>query len=452
MLIGLGVLSIFVLTLATAWFVLQEFAYVSVDRGKLQGRADRGDPAAVRALALTERLSFVLSGAQLGITVTTLLVGYVSEPLLGEGIAGALGFTDWPYSARLSLSLIATLMFSTLLQMVLGELAPKNLAIAAPERLARGLSRSTAAYLWLAGPVIRLFDGLSNAVLRRVGIQPVEELPQGATPEELDRIVEESHHGGLVDQRLADLLQHALSFAELRVEQVMTPRVDVQVVRSDAPARRIVELLSTGRSRFPVVDEDIDDVAGVAGVTELLTVPPTERGTRPIAQIASPAVTVPATLPLPDALERLRQERRQMALVIDEYGGFAGVVTFEDLAEQVVGPILDEDDPDEPLPRQLPQGWSVPGRLRLEELEDLTGWCVTDPGDFATVGGLVLDRLGRTAAVGDQVPVSARAGNAFDAPVVALCLQVREVHRHVPHRVVLTEAPAGTARTAGSGS
>lgn len=453
MLIGLGIASVLLLTAATGWFVLQEFAYVSVDRGRLRERADTGDVAAGRALRLTGRLSFVLSGAQLGITVTALLVGYASEPLLGEGLAHALDVTGMSYAARLSLALLVTLVFSTLVQMVLGELAPKNWAIAQPERLALGLARSTTAYLWVAGPLIRLFDGLSNRMLHAVGIEPVEELPQGATPEELERIIDESHRTGLVDQRLNDLLQQTLRFREQTVEHVMTPRVDVQVVGAGDPASRVVELLDGGRSRFPVVGEDIDDVVGVVGLHELLTVPACERETTPVSEVATPPVVLPATLPLPDALERLRSARRQLAVVIDEYGGFAGIVTFEDLAEQVVGPILDEDDPAEPGPERLPggHGWLVPGRFRLADLAALTGWSLPGTSDYSTVGGLVLDRIGRTARVGDEVRVGAHGDGGYEADPVEVRLEVRAVRRHVPDQVAVGPA-RGEPGTGGDGS
>ncbi len=441
MLIAVGILSVVALTVLTAWFVLQEFAYVSASRGRLRAQAREGDRPAARAAALGDRLSFVLSGAQLGITVTALLVGYVSEPLIGEGLAQALGFTGLSYAVRLTISLVVTLVFSTIVQMVLGELAPKNWAIAEPDRLARALARSTTAYLWVAGPLIRVFDGLSNALLRAVGIEPVEELPQGATSEEFERIVAGSHEGGLMDRRLSDLLQHTLRFDDLRVEEVMTPRVDVHAVRAREPASAVAALLDAGHSRFPVVGESVDDIVGVVGIAELLELPVERRDAVSVGDIASPAVTIPAVLPLPAALEMLRSEQRQLAVVLDEYGGFAGVVTFEDVAEQVTGPILDEKDRGEPRPERRDGGWAVPGRTRVDELADLTGVDLGDTGDASTVGGVVLQRLGSTAHPGDRVEATGREIDGRERVEVRVCLEVRETRRNVPTLVLMRTVP-----------
>ncbi|MGC1207914.1 MAG: CNNM domain-containing protein, partial [Ornithinimicrobium sp.] len=223
MLILSGLLVILVLTIATGYFVAQEFAYVSVDRGKLQKLADQGDAAAERALKVTSRLSFTLSGAQFGSTLTALLVGYAGEPLLGRGMADRLGFVGLSDAATLTLSLAITLIFSTAVQMVLGELGPKNWAIARSVPLARALSRTTLLYLMIAGPIISVFDKASNALLRSVGIEPVEELPQGATPEDLQRIISDSAMGGLLDDDLTKLLGRGLAFRGHAAEEVMTP-------------------------------------------------------------------------------------------------------------------------------------------------------------------------------------------------------------------------------------
>lgn len=212
MLILAGLGLILVLTVATGYFVSQEFAYVAVDRSRLRTLAEDGDAAAARALRVTSRLSFVLSGAQVGITITALLAGYFAEPYLGAGLADLLGAAGVPSAVSMSISVILALLLATIIQMVLGELAPKNLAIAKSEAIALRLSRSTLMYLTIAGPVIHLFDSASNRILRRVGIEPVEELPQGATPQELDRIIETSYEQGLLDQDTMRLLDRGLDF------------------------------------------------------------------------------------------------------------------------------------------------------------------------------------------------------------------------------------------------
>lgn len=426
MLILSGLLAIVALTVATGYFVAQEFAYMAADRGRLQQMAEAGDRAAERALRVTQKLSFMLSGAQFGITVTALLAGYVAEPLLGTGLAGLLGLTGLSAAAAVSLSMVIALVFATAVQMVLGELLPKNLAIARPEPLATALSSSTLAYLTVAGPVIRLFDASANRLLRALGIEPVEELPQGATPEDLRLIITDARGEGQLDAELSRLLDRGLGFRELVAEQAMTPRVMVHVVQAQEPVIRVVELLDTGRSRFPVYGDDLDDLRGVVGLAEVLTVDPDQRASALIGDIASPALVVPTSLPLPAVLERLRSERRQLACVVDEFGGFAGVVSLEDLAEELVGEIHDEDDLAEDVIEPLGQGlWRVPGRMRVDEIADVTGVELPEHDTYDTVSGLMLSRLGRTAQVGDEIQLD------------GVSLRVTAVTRKVPDSIVL---------------
>ncbi|USQ79521.1 hemolysin family protein [Ornithinimicrobium faecis] len=437
MLIVSGLLVIFVLTVLTGYFVAQEFAYVSVDRGQLQKLADEGDPAAARALKVTSRLSFTLSGAQFGITLTALLVGFAGEPLLGRGLANVMGFTDLSPAATTSLSLAITLVFATGIQMVIGELGPKNLAIARPVPLARALSRSTLIYLAVAGPIIGLFDRASNALLRSVGIEPLEELPQGATPEELHRIIDEAHTGGLLDEDLSRLLGRGLAFRNHVAQEVMTPRIDVETVQADEPAARVLELLETGHSRFPVIGRDIDDIVGVIGLHELLAVPAAQRPTATVRDLASDALIIPESLPLPRVLEQMRESHRQIAVVVDEYGGFAGIITFEDVAEEVVGEIWDEGDTEEESVEEQPDGtWEVPARLRLDEVLDTTGVALPEHEDYDTVSGLIMERLERVAEEGDTIEVAWDARDEHGSPEVhRVRLDVLSVQRFVPDMV-----------------
>ena len=455
----LGIALILALTAATGYFVAQEFAYVAVDRNALRQLADDGDPAAERALRVTSQLSFTLSAAQFGITVTALLVGYVSEPLVGERLAELLD-PSMSYAARLSLSVTAVLVFSTIVQMVFGELAPKNLAIARTVPLARALSRSTLVYLSLSGPVVRLFDRASTALLRKVGIEPVAELEHGATAEDLTRIIDESHAGGLLDDDLSEVLEGGLRFRELDAADVMTPRVRVRTVRADAPVSELVELLDTGWSRFPVTGRDGDDIVGVAGIAEVLSVEPALRSTTPVGSVASDTTVVPTSAPLPRVLDQIRADHRQLAVVVDEHGGFAGIVTFEDIAEEVVGEILDEDDAPEPgVVETSPDSWVVPGHLRLDELDTASELRLRSSDEYSTISGLILEHLGRTAVAGDEVVVEARrevghdhdtpgvddesSSSATDPAPVSVRLTVEQVTRHVPSSVRVEALDAG---------
>ncbi|GAA1174957.1 hemolysin family protein [Ornithinimicrobium humiphilum] len=440
MLIATGIAVIVVLTLFTGYFVAQEFAYVSVDRGRLRQLADEGDQAAARALRITSRLSFTLSGAQFGITVTALMVGYLGEELLVRGLTESYADIGWlARAAMISLFSIGTLVFSTVLQMVIGELGPKNLAIARPVPLARALSRTTLIYLTILGPVIRLFDMASNALLRSVGIDPVEELPQGATPEDLTRIIAESHSGGTLDEELSTLLGRGLAFRERVAQEVMTPRTSVHTVQADETAATVLEALHTGHARFPVVGRDIDDVVGVIGLHGLLQVDPEDRATTVIRDLCEDAVILPESLPLPKVLEALRTHHQQLAVVVDEYGGFAGIVTFEDVAEEVVGEIWDEDDAEESTSQDRGDGiWDLSARLRIDEVAQLTGIELPESENYDTLSGLVLDRLGRTAEEGDSVLVrwTSRDGEG-DEYVHQTRLDVVTTQRFVPETVVM---------------
>ncbi|MGH3678833.1 MAG: hemolysin family protein [Natronosporangium sp.] len=438
MLILVGLALIIGLTLATGYFVAQEFAYVAADRSRLAHQASEGDPAARRALRVTERLSFTLSGAQLGITVTVLLIGYLAEPYLGQGLVQLLSGdgTRIPETASLSIALILTLLFSTAVQMIIGELAPKNLAIARSNRMARALSTSTLAYRAVTAPVVRLFDSASNRLLRLVGIEPVEELPEGATAEDLEQIIAEAQAQGHLDAETSRLLERGLDFRGHTAAEAMMPRVSVTTVSADQPLTEVVALLDrSGHSRFPVLGpEGVDDIVGVVGVFDVLGVPPDRRAITTAGAVAVPPLLLPAALPLPVVLDRLRRGHRQLACVVDEYGGLAGIITLEDVAEELVGPISDEADPPEPVAaRQRDGTWLVPATLRIDEVADATGVELPTSEHYDTLSGLVLRRLGRMARVGDEVEV------------VGVALRVVAVHRQVP-KTVRVQAPPEVPR------
>ncbi|WP_033344739.1 hemolysin family protein [Catenuloplanes japonicus] len=433
MLIVVGLLLIFVVTVATGYFVAQEFGYVAVDRGKLRQEAEAGDAAAARALKVTERLSFMLSGAQLGITVTALLVGYVAEPYLGGGLNALFGGTGLPAAVSYPLSMALALTFATIVQMIFGELAPKNLAIARPEALAKALSRSTLIYLTVFGPVIKLFDLAASRLLRRIGIEPVEELPEGATAEDLTQIIAEAQKEGHLDAETSALLDRGLDFRRLTAGEVMVPRVDVASVRADDPVSRVVELLASGHSRFPVRGAaGVDDVTGVVGINDVLAIPPARRSEVPVSEIASPPLMVPESLPVPAVLDRLRAGHRQLAIVVDEYGGFAGVITLEDIAEELVGPIRDEDDLPEASPVKQDDGsWLVPARWRIDEVADATGIALPEADEYDTVSGLIMRQLGRIPEVGDALELTLPGVETEERALVS----VISVDRHVPGTV-----------------
>ncbi|WP_285709242.1 hemolysin family protein [Microtetraspora sp. NBRC 16547] len=441
--IALGLLAVLVLTLATGYFVAQEFAFVAADRSVLRQQKD--DPAAQRALEVTGRLSFMLSGAQLGITVTTLLVGFIAEPAISDVLRDPLESAGVPAGVVPGLSVALGIGIATIVQMILGELAPKNLGIARPEPVAKFLARSTLIYLKIAGPVIHLFDSAATRLVRLAGIEPVEELEHGATPEELSRIVADSAAAGELPSRLAELLERALSFGDRTAEDVMVPRPRVISLRAGRNVRDLLDAVRDhGHSRYPVLGADGDDVIGVTGLREMLKAGPYEN--EPVSTIMRAPVLVPATLPLPAVLQRMRASDDTFVCVIDEYGGLAGIVTTEDLAEELVGELVDENDP-EPL-GVVPHddgSWDVPARLRLDEVERATGVRLPESEDYETMAGLVLASLGRMTEPGDEitVPVEQDADPFTDSEEKLAVVTVLSLQRRVPGwvRLALRDEP-----------
>ncbi|MBX9245465.1 HlyC/CorC family transporter [Actinotalea ferrariae] len=440
-----GVVVVLAITAVTGYFVAQEFAYMAVDRSRLGARSAAGDAAANRALSVTRRTSFMLSGAQLGITVTGLLVGYVAEPLIGESLGEALGGVGVPDGVGIAVGTVLALLFSTVVQMIFGELFPKNLAIARPEPVALRLATSTTWYLRLFGWLIRIFDAASNALLRALRIEPVHDVEHSATVRDLEHIVADSRESGDLPAELSVLLDRILDFPDQDVEHAMIPRARVDVVRAGQSVQDVREQMTTGHSRYPVLDED-DLVVGVVHLQDVLALLP--GSAQPVESIMRPALMVPTAMTLPDALRLLSGTANQMACVVDEYGGFAGVVTLEDLAEELVGEITDEHDPE--IPTAVLGGedgmWVMPGDVHVDEVERALGRDLP-LGDYETIAGLVIAEHGALPEVGASVDVElpgdpADLALAEPPPPVVMRVDVLEVERHVPSlvRVVLPVA------------
>ncbi|PRY51706.1 CBS domain containing-hemolysin-like protein [Geodermatophilus tzadiensis] len=438
----LGVAVVGGITVLTGYFVAQEFAYMAVDRSTLAARAEAGDAAATRALGVTRRTSFMLSGAQLGITVTGLLVGYVAEPLIGESLGALLGGVGIPTGVSVGTGAVLALLFSTLVQMLFGELFPKNLAIARPEPVARWLGASTTVYLTVFGPLIWVFDQASNLLLRALRIEPVHDVEHAATARDLEHIVEESRESGDLPAELSMMVDRILDFPDRDVEHAMIPRPRVGTVNDADTLGQLRELMSSGHSRYPVLDATSGDVAGVVHLADLLTTP--EPDTAPVTAIARECLAVSTFTSLPDALRRLTETQNQMACVIDEYGGFAGVITLEDLAEELVGEITDEHDADvdpEYVPVEGDGVWEMAGDVHVDEVERALG--VDLPrGHYETIAGLVMAAAGTLPDPGARLTVELPADpgdlvHDDDPAVRHLAVEVLAVQRHVPSRVRL---------------
>lgn len=405
MLTALGILAVVALIAGTGYFVAGEFAFVAARRSKFVEAAADGDRKSERAVDVHKRLSFMLSGAQLGITVTTLVLGFIAEPALARVFEPVLSGIGLPDSASFGVALALALILATMAQMVFGELAPKNLAIAKPEPVARVLAPSLWLYMRIASPVIRLFDGSANRLLRLVGVEPVEELHNAVSAQELDLIVDSSAESGHLTTAQAALLERAINFADLEASDAMVPWNRVVTIRVDSTAADLRDLMASNHSRFPVVDAD-GRPEGIVHAKDLLAVPRGTYGDTLVSELLHEVLAVPEAAGLAVVLAELRARSTEMAIVIDEYGAPAGLVTLEDIVEELVGAIEDEYDPTEPgdYIEEEPGVWSIDASSRPDEIERVVGYELPE-GGYDTVAGLVLDRLERIPEVGDCVEV-----------------------------------------------
>ena len=394
-----------VLIAANALFVAAEFSLVTVDRALVRRKAAAGDPSAAGVDKALSSLSTQLSGAQLGITITSLLVGYLAEPAVArllEPVAGA----AVGEAAALPVAMVLALLLASSVQMVVGELFPKNYAIARPYPTAVVVVPFQRAFTVTAGPLIRLLNGAANRVLRRMGVEPQEELSAGRPAHELVALVRRSAELGSVDAPTARLMQRAVGFAQHNAADAMTPRVRMVVVRPSASVTDALRLARrTGFSRLPVMERGADEVLGVVHVKAALAVPRERRDRSRALSIATPPLYVPEAMDLDRLLTELRRGVDRLAVVVDEYGGIAGVVTMEDLVEELVGEVHDEHDRSRHVPaRRLPDGtWSVSGLIRPDELLDAVGIEVPESDEYDTLAGFLGDRLDAIPEVGDEV-------------------------------------------------
>ncbi|MEL4505514.1 hemolysin family protein [Luteococcus sp. H138] len=436
-----GLLAILLIIAANGYFVAQEFAYMSVDRNRLTAQANAGDKAAGRALEVTRRTSFMLSGAQLGITVTGLLIGYVAEPMVGRALGELLGGAGVSTAVSVSVGTVGALALATLVQMLLGELYPKNLAIANPDPLARGLARSTLVYLKLFGWLVSLFDKAANRLLRLVGIEPLEDLDSTANAEDLERIVSDSRNSGDLTPELSTLLGRILDFPDRDVDHAMIPLSRVSTLRPTMTAAEALEQMATGHTRYPVIGDEQEPL-GVLQLNDALRVPAAEREQRQVAELMRAPVVVPTLMPLPNAVQELDRAGQQMALVVDEYGGFTGIVTLEDLAEELIGEITDEhdDEPSEQITSLADDGWQLDGDVHLDEVERLIDRPLPS-GDYETVAGLLIAHRRELLQVGDvvmiELPPDPESLLDENPTSEAARFEVLGIGRHVPDQVTL---------------
>jgi CBS domain containing-hemolysin-like protein len=406
----IALLAAFALVLACGGFVAAEFAFLSVNRTAIEQAARTGDSGARGVLAALQSLTTQLSGAQVGITLTNLAIGFLAEPAISDLLNGPL--TDWGLSEKAAdtVGAVVALTLATIVTMVLGELVPQYLALAHPEPVARIVQRPIRIFTIATKPLSSGLNIVANRVVRAFGVEPTEELAHARNPEELVFLVQRSAEHGTLHEPTADLLRKVLTFDDLRASDVMTPRTRVTPVPGTATVAELLAIAKeVGRTRYPVVGDTVDDVRGLVSLFDAFAVPADERATTPISRIAAAPHLVPSVLPVDDLLSGLLGDAAQLAIVLDEFGGLDGVVSLEDLVEELVGDVVDEHESAPPAdtgPHDPDEPWVVSGLLRPDEVRELTGVEIPDGGlVYETLGGLVLATLGRVPVVGDEVTV-----------------------------------------------
>jgi CBS domain containing-hemolysin-like protein len=394
-----------VLTVLTGFFVAAEFSLVNLDRADLEARQRAGAKGLGPIIGALKITSTHLSSAQLGITMTTLLAGYTFEPALSGFLAVPLAALRLSPAALEPIAAVLGLLCATVISMIIGELLPKNLTLALPLQIARIVVPFQVGFTAVFRPAVVLLNRTANAVLHAIGVEPKEELSGARSAEELSSLVRRSAMEGVLDRDTATLLTRSLSFSGHTAADVMTPRPRLSVIPRSASAAEVLDLARrTGFSRFPVTGEDgVDDVVGVVHVKQAMAVPRGRRAEVPVGAIETRPLRVPETVTLDALLGELRARGYQMAIVIDEYGGTAGVATLEDLVEELVGDLVDEHDRTRAGVVRGRDSLTFPGILRPDELEDQAGVRVPESGLYETVAGFVVSELGRLPRVGDTV-------------------------------------------------
>ncbi|MBP2413845.1 CBS domain containing-hemolysin-like protein [Arthrobacter stackebrandtii] len=429
------------LILGTGFFVAVEFALVALDQSKVQRAVNEGDKGAVPLLRCLKSLSTQLSSCQLGITLTTLLTGFLMEPSLGVLLAGPLSSLGVPEPAVAGIALVLAMVIATLLSMLIGELVPKNMAIAKSFEIGKALARPQLIFTAVFKPAIVVLNGFSNKVLHLFGMEAKEEISGARSPSELASLVRRSAAMGTLDEGTATFVARTLSFSERTAADVMTPRTRVETIESTRSVMEIIDAARrTGYSRFPVIGESADQILGVVHLKKAVSIPFHKRQDIEVGAIMTDVLRVPETVHLDALILELREGNLQMAVVQDEYGGTAGVATLEDLVEEIVGEVADEHDRAKPGILLAADGtWFFPGLMRPDEVSERIGPLnVPDEAGYETVGGFMMAELGRIAAVGDTVDVEGGT------------LVVDRVDRRRIDRIHFIAAPAADAGDAGT--
>jgi CBS domain containing-hemolysin-like protein len=417
------------LVLANGFFVAAEYAFVRIRKTQLDELAQQGSARARLSANIVARLDQYISASQLGVTLCSLAIGWIGEPAFAALLRPLFGWLPEPLLEVLSFALAFGVI--TYLHIVVGELAPKYLAIQQALALALWCAYPLHLFYRVMYPFIALVNGSANAILRIAGIRSTEEA-NVHSEEELKMLVAVSTRKGVLQESERVIVGRAMEFADHIVRQVMVPRTEIVAVSDDMP---VADVLITARqhrfSRFPVYQEDLDHIIGIVHVKDLVGVDKENR-TR-ARDVMRKVPVMPETMRLDQALAEFRRQRVQLAIVLDEFGGTAGLVTLEDVIEQLVGEVQDEFDREEPsFKEEAPGTYVVDGLTSLDALRERLQVALADE-PYDTVGGLVFGRLGRLAAVGDTIEIE---GYRFQVTAVdgRRVAQVRVVRARPPRR------------------
>jgi CBS domain containing-hemolysin-like protein len=414
----LALLGFVVLTAGTALFVAAEFSLTALERSTVDANARTGGRRDEFVQRAHRTLSFQLSGAQVGISITTLITGYLAEPLLAQLFTPAFTALAMTKDVADGFALALALLIATSVSMVFGELVAQYLAVAKPLATARVVSGPQLLFSMITTPLIKMTNGSANWILRRVGIEPAEELRSARSPQELVSLVRNSAKAGSLDLATATLVDRSLRFGTRTAEELMTPRSKIEALKSDdTVADLVAKAMETGYSRFPIIEGDLDETVGIVHVKQVFEVPRADRPHTRLAAMVQPVSTVPSTLDGDAVMTQIRANGLQTALVVDEYGGTAGMVTVEDLIEEIVGDVRDEHDDATPDVVEMRNGWQVSGLLRIDEVDTETPFRAPE-GEYETIGGLVLQELGHIPVEGESVTLTEfDPDTALDRPV-----------------------------------
>jgi len=411
-LIRLGVVAL--LVTANAFFVAAEFALVASRRTRIEAMIRRGDAKAKLARRVILALDRYISATQLGITLASLGLGWVGEPAIARTLMGLFATLPAPYDALITHGMASAIAFAciTFLHIVLGELAPRALALIYPERTSRWVAAPLIAFTVVTNPFIWLLKTSANVVLRLFGLQAPKELEHLHSPEELRMLVEQSHKAGKLDRDDARLLTGVFEFSEKNAREVMTPRTEIVAIPADASLDAAADrVAAAGRSRYPVYRGSLDEIVGLVHAKDVLAALRKSEPPADVSGFVRPAHFVPASREVEDVLADMKLLKVHLAIVLDEFGGTAGLVTMEDLLEEIVGQIEDEYDRPRRAPRAAAAGAaSCAGSEALSDVNQRLGLNLSSD-DYTTLGGYLFGALGRLPKVGDRVPVK---GGTFE--------------------------------------